>query len=95
MRDGTAITMDDLSRAVCGSAETVSGTILVDNLLDLFRESTMQSVMALMHDIENQAEAYASDSEVVLTFLKSEYMLDGYIRTLSKADLEHKCIKGQ
>lgn len=56
VRDGIAITMDDLSRAVAGGEVTISGTDLAVDLLGLFQESTMQHFMALLHEIGEKAK---------------------------------------
>lgn len=90
MRDEIAVTMYDLSRAASGSEETVSDTSLAIDLEDLFRESTMQSFIALVHAIAEKGEANFLDSEVLLAFAKSGYMLSGYILTFRDLDLKKK-----
>lgn len=49
--------MDDMSRAVSGRKEVISGTILTDKVMDLFRESTMNSLMVHVHEIAESSEA--------------------------------------
>lgn len=70
LRDVINITMDDLSWAVGGSVKTVSGTSLSVDLVDLFRETAMQSFMVLVHEIAEEAESNVSDGELWLTIVK-------------------------
>lgn len=93
VRDGITITMDYLSRAVSGSEKTVPSTRLAVDLVHLFRKSMMQSSKALVHEIGKEGKAKIPDSEVRLTFLKSGYILRGYIPTLRDAELEKRCIR--
>lgn len=60
------ITKDELSQAVSGSEEAVSGTNLALDSVDVFRKSMMQSLLATMHEIAEEGEANESDGEMQL-----------------------------
>lgn len=49
--------------------------------------------MALVHEMAEEGEASVSNSEEQLSFLKSGYVLGGYIPTLRYVDLENGLIK--
>lgn len=53
VRYGISPTMRDLSWAVNGSEKIVSGTNVVVDLVDMFRESKMWIFMGLVHEIAN------------------------------------------
>lgn len=79
--------MNEMSRAVNGSAETVLRTNFGVDFVEIFIESTMQSSMRLLRKIAEKREINVADIEVLLTFVKSGYMLSGYIQTLRDANL--------
>lgn len=53
----------------------------------------MQSFMVLVHEIAVECEANVLDSELWLAFLRSGYLLGGYIPRLRDADLEKGSIR--
>lgn len=95
MRDGTTITVDDLSRAGSGSEETLSGTSFVVDPVELFTEITTQSSTALVPEITEQGEANVPDSEERLVYVKTVYMMGGYIPTLRDVRSEKRCIRAR
>lgn len=88
VRHRIIITMDDLSRAVSVCEQTVSGTSLAHDLMELFGESTMQSFIALLHEIAEESITNVPDNKVHLAFLKSENMSGGHILTFRNVNLE-------
>lgn len=60
--------MYGLSQAVRGIEKTASGATLSINFVYLFRKSTIQSYMALLHGVANENEVNLSDSKVWLLF---------------------------
>lgn len=78
---GMKIWMANLSQAVIRNDETVFGTSRADIFMDLFIESSMQSVMALLRDIAGAYNANDNSSVVRLAFVKS-----GYTQGLCEAD---------
>lgn len=76
------IMIDDLSRAIHGSVETVSDIIHAVYLVDIFFESTMGYFMVLVHVITDEEEANVPDRDMQLIFVKSGYLLGRYIPTL-------------
>lgn len=93
LRSGIKVTMAYLSKAINGTEETFSGTSLVIDVVDFFRKSVIQSIMALVHVIATEGEANVPSCKERLRFLKTEYMLGKYIATLKDKDLEKKWIK--
>lgn len=94
VHDGIMTTLDDLSQTQQGSEENLSGIILAVDLVYLCRESTMLRFMELVHQITEEREENAPDSNVLLKVLKSRYILGRYIQMLRDGDLDVECIRG-
>lgn len=56
-------------------------------LAEPFIESAVQSFMLLANEINDKTEETVPDSEAALTFLKSRYILGGYMSSLWRVNL--------
>lgn len=82
VRDGMKITMDNLSRAVSDSEKTLPSFSLAVDFVRLFRESTRQSSMEIVHEIPEEDEANVLDSKVQLVIVKSGSMFGEHMPSL-------------
>lgn len=62
-------------------------------LLRLFKESTMEKFVELLHEIASERGANVPDSELLVTFVKCGYMLGTYISAYKYITLGNGYVK--
>lgn len=71
----------------------MSDTTFIVDLVNLCKESAMQSFIAYLHELDEEGEAGFPYSQVQCTFVKSGYMQGGFIPTLRYVDIQQRCFR--